>query len=181
LLPLPPSSRLVLEDFSSLASAARRGRFLDDFARQNTAELPGIRVQEHMVVVHHTPAERALYLGQVHDAPDLGSPEAFKTEESVRSLERLLKLCSHFQATGDKTGNALEECDRIEEQKERRVVRARNQLKRCHRVIVLLRARHAELAGREAVEQRTSWRAELDQTRSRLSAEADGGVKAVKA
>ena len=38
------------------------GRFLDHFARQNTAELPHIRLEEHVVVVHHTPEERALSL-----------------------------------------------------------------------------------------------------------------------
>merc|ERR1719476_916567 len=101
------------------------GRFLDQFARQNTAELPDIRLEEHVVVVRHSKEERALYLGQTHDAPDLSAPDAFSHEDKTQSLERLLKLCSHFQANGDNAGSAREECDRIGEQKEKRLVRAR--------------------------------------------------------
>ncbi|CAK9038403.1 unnamed protein product [Durusdinium trenchii] len=48
-------------------------RFLDDYVRQNTAELPHIRLEERVVVVHHNAAERALYLGQAHEAPDVNS------------------------------------------------------------------------------------------------------------
>lgn len=58
------SDRLLTESSS---------RFLDEFVRQNTAELPHIGLEEHVVVVRHTPAERALYLGQAHEAPDPNS------------------------------------------------------------------------------------------------------------
>jgi len=114
------------------------GRFLDHFVRQNTAELPHIALEEHVVFVRHTATERALYLGQAHDAPDMSSEDAFATESNRQSLERLLKLCSHFQAVGDHVSNAKEEVSRIGEQKEKRLVIARNQLHRCARVLKLL-------------------------------------------
>jgi len=51
---------------------------------------------------------------------------------------KLLTLCSHFQASGDNSVNASEEVSRISEQKERRVVKAQNQVSRCARVLLLL-------------------------------------------
>lgn len=116
-------------------------RFMDHYTRQNTAELPHIGLEEHVVLVRHSATERALYLGQAHDAPDMSSEDAFATDANRQSLERLLKLCSHFQAVGDTTSSAKEECSRIGEQKERRLVKARNQLKRCARVLHLLQAK----------------------------------------
>lgn len=69
--------------------------------RQNTTDsLPPIPLQEHVIVVRHTPAERALYLVQAREAPDPCSPEAFTHEASKLALERLLKLCTHFQTVG---------------------------------------------------------------------------------
>jgi len=91
--------------------------------------------------VRHTAAERALYLGQAHEAPDFqsmrrglrdwgggsapwhcadraevllpssrrlqrvlkGRPsptQAIRSQDAVSALERLLKLCSHFQVGG---------------------------------------------------------------------------------
>ena len=38
------------------------------------------RLEENVKLVHHTAAERALYLGHAHDAPDLDSPDAFSAE-----------------------------------------------------------------------------------------------------
>ncbi|CAE7765005.1 mus-41 [Symbiodinium sp. CCMP2592] len=117
------------------------GNFLDVFVRQNTAELASIRLQEHVVIVRHTAAERALYLGQAHEAPDFQSMRAaaFQSQDAVSALERLLKLCSHFQVGGaGEVGSAHQECERIYDQKERRLVRARNQMRRCCRVLALL-------------------------------------------
>jgi SNF2 family DNA or RNA helicase len=86
-------------------------RFLDRYARQNAAELPEIPLEEEIVRVSHTTAERALYLGQAHDAPDLSSSGAFDTAERVQALQRLLKLCSHFQGGGgDSVGLRLALC-----------------------------------------------------------------------
>merc|ERR1712232_34344 len=82
--------------------------------------------------------ERALYLGQAHDAPDPADPYAFATADRVDALEKLLVLCSHFQATGGAAASAGEECRRITDQKERRVVKLKNRLLRCCWVLRLL-------------------------------------------
>lgn len=160
------------------------GSFLDRFVRQNTAELPHIRLEEHVVVLHHKSEERVLYLGQAHDAPDLHSEDAFKTEENVKALERLLKLCSHFQAAGDNVANAKEECHRIGEQKERRVVRARNQVHRCCYVIALLEKKLKDAAPktprRRAAATAAAWHKELKESEKRMSFEGDYGKKAVE-
>jgi len=154
------------------------GRFLDEAARQNTAELPHLRLQEHVIVVHHTMAERALYLGQAHDAPDVSDPEAFQSEASTQALERLLKLCSHFQAAGDNVASAKEECERIGEQKERRLAKARNQVSRCCRVQLLLEALFFSSGrGRAAAGLPRAWRGELGAAEQRISKEGDAGAR----
>merc|ERR1719265_1469228 len=122
-----------------LLLAEQAARFLDHFVRQNTAELPHIKLEEHVEIVRHTANERALYLGQAHDAPDMSSDSAFATEENRQALERLLKLCSHFQAAGDHVANAKEECLRVNDMKERNVVKLRNQIQRCARVIQIFK------------------------------------------
>lgn len=153
------------------------GRFLDHFARQNTAELPHIGLEEHVVAVHHTPAERALYLSQAHDAPDMASEDAFATEDNIRALERLLKLCSHFQATGDNNAvNATEECHRHGEQKERRLTRVRNQLARCARVLHLL----SRLLQAAPASLKDGWRDRLDSAEKKLAGEGDNGAAALR-
>ncbi|CAE8736565.1 unnamed protein product [Polarella glacialis] len=155
------------------------GQFLDAYARQNTAELPHIQLQEHVIVVNHSPAERVLYLGQAHDAPDFASPEAFDTEENVRALERLLKLCSHFQVGGgEAASSAKEECERISDQKERRVVRARNQLRRCCRVIRLLE--QMPVFRQKGGKKSGNWRGELGKAEEKIAAESDSGKVACK-
>lgn len=147
-------------------------RFLDVYARQNTAELPHIKLQEHVVVVHHTPAERALYLGQAHEAPDVNSPEAFSSQDSIKALEKLLKLCSHFQAGGGEvSSNAKEECVRIGEQKERRVLKARNQLVRCSRVIAMLQRKLTALKVKKLPAVATTWRSPLDAEQAKMKGE----------
>mmetsp|Transcript_1388 Transcript_1388/g.3013 ORF Transcript_1388/g.3013 Transcript_1388/m.3013 type:complete len:1237 (-) Transcript_1388:388-4098(-) len=116
-------------------------RFLDHYARQNTSELPEIRLQNHVVFVRHSPAERVLYLAQSHDAPDfaaLGSG-ALESEDARQAVEKLLKLCSHFQAGGgEAAANAQDECLRIGEQKERQVSKAKRQVTTSFRVLTLL-------------------------------------------
>jgi len=156
------------------------GHFLDAYARQNTAELPHIRLEEHVVVVSHTAEERALYLGQAHDAPDFSSGTAFDNEEGVKALEKLLKLCSHFQAGGgETTGNAKEECVRLIDAKERRLVRARNQLCRCCRVMALLQQKMAKLKKPQA-DQAKKWSKELDKAKEQVAAESESGKVACK-
>ena len=145
-------------------------RFLDDYVRQNTAELPHIRLEEHVVQITHTAAERALYLGQAHEAPDYQGEEAFRSEENVSALERLLKLCSHFQVGGnEEIQNANEECGRISDQKERRLVRARNQVRRCARVIILLQ----QSLDKKPKKRRIAWQADLEKMKAKLTAEGD--------
>jgi len=130
--------------------------------------------------VQHTSAERALYLGQAHDAPEFGSAGAFDNDENVKALERLLKLCSHFQVGGgDNVISAQEECERISDQKERRVVRARNQLRRCCRVILLLEQK-LDLKASKRQNKSKTWRAELDEALKKVAAESDAGKLASK-
>eukprot|EP00929_Paragymnodinium_shiwhaense_P033401 TRINITY_DN18348_c0_g2_i2.p1 TRINITY_DN18348_c0_g2~~TRINITY_DN18348_c0_g2_i2.p1 ORF type:complete len:1291 (+),score=319.95 TRINITY_DN18348_c0_g2_i2:100-3972(+) len=161
----------------------RSSEWLDLYVRQNTADLPHIKLEEHVVVVQHTVEERVLYLGQAHDAPDLATDQdALKDDGNMEALARLLKLCSHFQAVGDNVANAKEECARIGEQKEKRVVRASNQVFRCSFVIALLENKQksvAEAAAAAGVANRRaddgSWRQELAKAEEKLGEEGDNG------
>ncbi|CAE7233347.1 mus-41 [Symbiodinium sp. CCMP2456] len=161
------------------------GNFLDVFVRQNTAELASIRLQEHVVIVRHTAAERALYLGQAHEAPDFQSMRrglrdwgggsapwhCDRAEDAVSALERLLKLCSHFQVGGgSEVGSAHQECERIYDQKGRRVVRARNQMSRCCRVLALLQ--HLLPKSAKAKEGK-GWRSALEKAKEALISAGD--------
>lgn len=114
--------------------------FLADFARQNAADVSHIRLEEQVLLVHHTPAERALYLAQAHSVPDFRNGDAFKTEEDIAALEEMLKLCSHFRAAGGGGGSAEDECRRIGKQKEQRVARSRRELEGSVRVLLILEA-----------------------------------------
>ena len=49
-----------------------------------------------MVIVRHTPAERALYLGQAHEAPDFHSMRRALKENSAESHEKLECLHPKF-------------------------------------------------------------------------------------
>ena len=51
--------------------------------------MPLIRFEEHVILLRHTLEERALYLGQAHDAPDLADANAFATADNVQALEKL--------------------------------------------------------------------------------------------
>jgi len=152
-------------------------RFLDRFARQNTAELPHVRLQNHVIYVRHTPAERALYLGQAHDAPDFAAlgAEAFASEEGAKAVERLLKLCSHFQAVGDHVTTAKEECQRIGEWKEKQVTRARNQVERLCRVLHIMEYKVKSTKGAKAAAWRQKVASQLDTFKAEGSDKAIGG------
>lgn len=126
--------------------------FLDVYARQNTAVVPNIKVEEHVEIVTQSSAERALYLGQAHEAPDFSSPLAFATPQGVQGLEQLLSLCSHFEAGAskrDRKACARTECIRVSELKERKVVEAKNRLKRCLHTICLLEVKTEVPSDRE--------------------------------
>jgi len=116
-------------------------KFLAHYVRQNTAEMPEIRLEEHIVLVKHAAWERALYLGQAHDAPDFNDAATFGDPERVKALEALLTLCSHFQTDGNGAANAKEECHRICEQKERRVAQARKQVARALPALLVVHAK----------------------------------------
>lgn len=121
-------------------------KFVKHYIRQNSADLQHIRLEEHLVPVHHTAAERALYLGQAHDAPALDSAEAFGNAEKKQALKNLLCLCSHFQAGGGDTTSAKAECGRISEQKEKRAAKAKKQVDACCFVLELLKRKSAHIA-----------------------------------
>ena len=101
--------------------------FCKCFVRQEP-EMLEIKIEEHLVLLQQSPAERALYLGHAHDAPDPTSPGTFTTEANTKAMETLLQLCSHFQARSDQGGNADKECQRIRQQKQRRIRLARKAL-----------------------------------------------------
>jgi len=121
------------DPFQTLACS----RFIDHFVRQNTAQLPNIKVEEHVILVRHTNEERALYLGQAHDAPDLDDPASFSSESGMTALSKLVKLCSHFQAAGANYSSAKDECQRIGEQKTARAAKAQNVVKKSSRAIMV--------------------------------------------
>jgi hypothetical protein len=113
-------------------------------ARQNTAEIEDIKLEEHLMPIRHTARERALYLGQTRDAgvaPGAYSLDEELDEDGFEAYKKLLKLCSHFQSGSAPKGgpnNAAEECRRIFELKERRVLEARNRVSRGLRAVALL-------------------------------------------
>ncbi|CAE8615486.1 unnamed protein product [Polarella glacialis] len=139
--------------------------FLDTFVRQNAPDVRHIRLLEHLVTIKLTTQERVLYMSQARDAEvamlsrsgddqndtaeqemAADDPESAPTPKRSKTVEHLLKLCSHFQAGSQTSKSAEAECHRIFEQKERRVVRARNQMCRCWRVICILKKTEAQPA-----------------------------------
>lgn len=150
--------------------------FLDSFARQNTAELPHIGLIEHTVEIHHTPNEHALYMAQAHDIPeaakgDICGPERFE------ALERLLKLCSHFQVSGGNSTSAEEECQLLSTRKERQVAKTSDEVARCCRVISILESKYVQRPGQKAP--LNPWRAELDKTIADLNTEMGSACSAL--
>jgi len=100
--------------------------WLDAFVRRNTAELPPLEEQERIVPVRQTPKERALYLALTEQqnlsqgfagvaaTEGLEMPlEIKELKEASRSASGLLKLCSHFCASGaSDVLTAEDECER---------------------------------------------------------------------
>lgn len=68
-------------------------RFLDACVRQNSAEIPKIRLVQHLRLVKHTPQERALYLAAAAD----------QWRDTLLKNRQLLILCSHFSDLGEKS------------------------------------------------------------------------------
>lgn len=68
-------------------------RALDHLARSNTSkELEGLTVHEEILPLHHTPAEKTIYMQTRMNS------EAMRNGDSPRDKEAaLLQLCSHFQ------------------------------------------------------------------------------------
>ncbi|VDC03470.1 unnamed protein product [Peniophora sp. CBMAI 1063] len=102
--------------------------FLDQFARQNIAEIGEIQWKEHYVKIQLPAAERAIYLELEHHlrAQDMTIKRVRKTEsdreirlalamgESRTAEEALLKRCSHFELNEkENRGNAVDACDSI--------------------------------------------------------------------
>ena len=115
-------------------------RWKDTHRRKKTErtgpDLPHIRLEEQIVRVQHTSAERAIYLAQAHDAPSLDSSDAFSDQSKLNALRALLSLCAHFQATGaGSSTTARAECGRIGEQKEQRVAKAQSIASSTHEVM----------------------------------------------
>ncbi|CAJ1428516.1 unnamed protein product [Effrenium voratum] len=96
--------------------------WLDAFARRNTSELPPLEEEEKIVPVRQTPKERALYLALTEQqSQDLAAsqlatemPEEIKALKEVgKSTTGLLKICSHFCASGaSNVLSAEDECQR---------------------------------------------------------------------
>ncbi|CAE8583771.1 unnamed protein product [Polarella glacialis] len=124
--------------------AESSAKFLDLAARQNTAEIPGIKLANHIVHVRQTDRERILYLGQARDAGvQTGTFDMSRVQDEAQreAYERLIKLCSHFQVGSVPRGKVLsaaQECNRIHEQKERAIVEERNRVARGLRAVALL-------------------------------------------
>eukprot|EP00931_Biecheleriopsis_adriatica_P092385 TRINITY_DN66193_c0_g1_i1.p1 TRINITY_DN66193_c0_g1~~TRINITY_DN66193_c0_g1_i1.p1 ORF type:complete len:1171 (+),score=242.51 TRINITY_DN66193_c0_g1_i1:41-3514(+) len=113
------------------------GAFLDTFVRQNAPDTSHIKLIEHIISVRLSKQERLLYLSQARDVGVVQSSEGLTPGRNA-AFERLVKLCSHFQAGVGNVANAEEECQRITNQKERRMVMAKNQVSRCWRAICIL-------------------------------------------
>lgn len=97
--------------------------WLDAFVRRNTAELPPLDEEERIVPVRQTPKERALYeaITEQHRICHEGTEEVPKEVVEVppelqganRTASGLLKLCSHFCASGaTDVVTAEDECER---------------------------------------------------------------------
>eukprot|EP00929_Paragymnodinium_shiwhaense_P032898 TRINITY_DN18176_c0_g1_i3.p1 TRINITY_DN18176_c0_g1~~TRINITY_DN18176_c0_g1_i3.p1 ORF type:complete len:1473 (+),score=358.27 TRINITY_DN18176_c0_g1_i3:650-4420(+) len=118
-------------------------RFLDSCVRQNSAQMPHIKTVEHLVLLRHTPQERALYLANSSIYDEANSSENSRMQRS----QRLLILCSHFcaEALRSTVGSAGEECGRVMATRQHAVNEARAPLRNALGCLEAL----AELLGRE--------------------------------
>eukprot|EP00929_Paragymnodinium_shiwhaense_P033402 TRINITY_DN18348_c0_g4_i2.p1 TRINITY_DN18348_c0_g4~~TRINITY_DN18348_c0_g4_i2.p1 ORF type:complete len:1172 (+),score=307.38 TRINITY_DN18348_c0_g4_i2:77-3592(+) len=159
-------------------------RFLDRFVRQNTAELPHIDLKQKLFVMRHTAAEKALYLGELFDTPGVqwGGADTCLTEGKLKLMQRLMKLCSHYQGgdsggSGDKNGDksAEAECNRVKDVKARKYANDRKQLARCARILQILKEK---IPVRDDYENSpfAGWRRELDETEQMLRSQGRLGV-----
>jgi len=121
----------------------------------------------------HSPAEKALYLGEAHDAPDANWGDDFITETKLRALERKLKSCSHYQVVGSSSLQAYTaqaECDRMVEEKKKRRANDKRTMARCSRLIQLLKEKVGYGLDK-------NWRKELTAIEDTLKAQGRPGVE----
>lgn len=107
------------------------GRFLDACVRQNTSkELPNVRLVEHLILVKHTPPERALYLAARQEVVQPMSADG-SGETARQRNRRLLILCSHFSegALRSVSHTAGDECRRVLDMRRGEVDKVREPLK----------------------------------------------------
>lgn len=107
---------------SSGTEAPRRvaQEWLDYFVRRNTAELPALEEAEEILAVRQTPKERALYLAlteqhqrQAGETQEDAVAMPAELKEMGHTTGGLLKLCSHFCASGAVDAiTAEDECER---------------------------------------------------------------------
>ncbi|KAH7343761.1 hypothetical protein B0J17DRAFT_713921 [Rhizoctonia solani] len=115
--------------------------FLDQFVRQNVAEIDEIPSEEHIEHITLPAAERAIYLELKHHllAIDMTVKKTKKTDgdrekrlaealgQSQSAEEALLKRCSHFELEID-VDNAVLECEAIVAERERQLELCKKEL-----------------------------------------------------
>ncbi|CAE6523404.1 unnamed protein product [Rhizoctonia solani] len=115
--------------------------FLDQFVRQNVAEIDEIPSKEHIEYITLPAAERAIYLELKHHllAIDMNVKKTKKTDgdrekrlaealgQSQSAEEALLKRCSHFELEID-VDNAVLECEAIVAERERQLEECKQEL-----------------------------------------------------
>ncbi|CAE6412947.1 unnamed protein product [Rhizoctonia solani] len=115
--------------------------FLDQFVRQNVAEIDEIPSKEHIEYITLPAAERAIYLELKHHllAIDMNVKKTKKTDgdrekrlaealgQSQSAEEALLKRCSHFELEID-IDNAVLECEAIVTERERQLEACKQEL-----------------------------------------------------
>ncbi|TFK39834.1 hypothetical protein BDQ12DRAFT_513516 [Crucibulum laeve] len=116
--------------------------FLDQFVRQNIAEIDEIPWTEKIEEITLPAAERAIYLELEHHlrALDMTIKRGKKTEsdrekrlaqslgESKTAEEALLKRCSHFDLETSKNENAMKACDVIVEERQKQLDECKDEL-----------------------------------------------------
>ncbi|CAE6441527.1 unnamed protein product, partial [Rhizoctonia solani] len=115
--------------------------FLDQFVRQNVAEIDEIPSQEHIEYITLPAAERAIYLELKHHllAIDMNVKKTKKADgdrekrlaealgQSQSAEEALLKRCSHFELEID-VDNAVLECEAIVTERDRQLEECKQEL-----------------------------------------------------
>jgi len=96
-------------------------RFLDSCVRQNSAELPKLRIIQHLKFVRHTAQERALYLSACNSDAD---------GDGMGIARKLLQLCSHFSPQ-ELAKDADEACGRLLKAKQQEVAVAKEGLRQA--------------------------------------------------